>query len=113
MEAMSVGRPLIAVNFSGPTEFMTEANSLPVNYTLTREPGREGHWAEPSLQSLRHQMRWVYNNRDLAEKIGVAGRRTMVEQFSHEVIARKFEMLMLDMNREIDERDKVVRKEEL
>ncbi len=54
-EAMVLGKPVIATNFSGNTDFMTAENSYLVDWSLTTvgEGGDnyppEGHWAEPDL----------------------------------------------------------------
>ena len=97
MEAMSLGLPAIATNWSGPTAFMTSDNSLLLDYELTdvpeiawREtPTYQGHrWAEPSLPHLRAQMRFVFENRDAAREIGQRGRAHIEQNFSYMAVAR-------------------------
>ncbi|CAD7965965.1 unnamed protein product [Amoebophrya sp. A25] len=113
VEAMSTGRPVIATNFSGPTEYMREGNSLALNYTLAKETGREGRWAEPSVSHLRQQLRWVLNHREEAEAIGSNARKTMVDRFSLSAIAKQFEQLLVSMDREISHRDALLPEREL
>ncbi|GMI34149.1 hypothetical protein TeGR_g9163 [Tetraparma gracilis] len=74
MEAMACGVPVVATNWSGPTEFVTEQNGwlIEVEEMVEIEEGAfRGHmWAQPSLASLRAR-------RDVerlwsAEKMGAA-----------------------------------------
>jgi glycosyltransferase involved in cell wall biosynthesis len=64
-EAMALGKPVIATNYSGPADFMTSANSYPVNYRLApiaRDfgPYLQGFsWAEPDLEHASLLMREV------------------------------------------------------
>ena len=54
-ECMALGKPVIATAFSAPTDFMTEENSYPVPYELTRVGAdceiypAEGTWADPDV----------------------------------------------------------------
>ncbi|CAD7936033.1 unnamed protein product [Amoebophrya sp. A120] len=111
-EAMSMAKPLIAVNWSGPSEYMRDDNSLAVNYTLVRQldPNTgmysgDGHWAEPSVSSLRQQMRWVLNHEEEAKQIGMNARRLMVEQYSLSEISKQLDKLLTELNSKIDERN--------
>jgi len=63
-EAMLTGCPVIATVYSGQADICPEGSCWPVEYRL--EPARthltegESYWAEPVLDSLRAQMRAVY-----------------------------------------------------
>jgi glycosyltransferase involved in cell wall biosynthesis/SAM-dependent methyltransferase len=65
-EAMVLGKPVIATNFSGNTDFMTAENSYLVDWSLTTvgEGGdnypADGHWAEPDLDHAAALMREVW-----------------------------------------------------
>jgi len=50
-EAMALGKPVIATQYSGNTDFMTPDNSYGVNYTL-RAIEKEDHHYQPSLANL-------------------------------------------------------------
>ena len=54
-EAMAMGLPVIVTNFSGPTDFATGANALPLAVAGLRDDGL----AEPSRAHLRELMRQV------------------------------------------------------
>ena len=89
-EAMMMGLPVIATNWSGNTEFMSDENSFLLNYELVRvenaDPGFEhyrGHcWANPSEPHLRELMRQVQQNPETARAKGARAREQMLERFS-------------------------------
>jgi len=69
-EAMALGKPVIATRYSGPADFLTSANSYPVDYQLvpiSRDygPYLEGFtWADPDCGQASRWMRHVVDNRD-------------------------------------------------
>ncbi len=75
-EAMRLGKPVIATRWSGNLEYMTEANSYLVDYTMSRV----GHgswpyppaswWAEPDLDHAAELMRAVFNDPASAATLG-------------------------------------------
>ena len=75
-EAMALGKPVIATAYSGNMEFMDINNSFPVRYKLvelTRDIGlytKGNVWAEPDLDHAAELMRYVYENREAAARIG-------------------------------------------
>lgn len=92
VEAMAMGLPVIATNWSGPTAFMTEDNSfpLPIDGLVTVASGafRKFHkWAEPSRNDLRRLMRHVVNNPSDALKKGARARADMVSRFTPQHVA--------------------------
>lgn len=85
-EAMSMGLPVIVTNFSGPTEYLTKANSFPVPVEKLEDVPADqdfGHaenmqWALPSLPALRRHMRTVFTNPAAARRRGQEARRTIL-----------------------------------
>ncbi len=88
MEAMSLGKPVIATGWSGNTDFMTAENSVPVAYELvaveTSHPSyrtaaatKPQTWAEPDVEDAAAQLRKLYENPDLRATIGAAAARSM------------------------------------
>jgi len=76
-EAMSLAKPVIVTNWSGPVDFLTPENSLPVPYDLVTiedtgmsfyRPGLE--WAEPDLVVAASHMRRLVDDPLLGESLG-------------------------------------------
>jgi glycosyltransferase involved in cell wall biosynthesis len=89
-ESMLLGKPVIATNYSGNTDFMSASNSCPVNYSLI--PVRPGEypfwenqvWADPDIEQAAWYMRRLERDRGYREWIGAAAKDTMVRDFSPE-----------------------------
>ncbi|RID80826.1 hypothetical protein BRARA_A03461 [Brassica rapa] len=92
VEAMAMSLPVIATNWSGPTEYLTEENGYPLvveEMSEVKEGPFEGHrWAEPSVDKLRVLMRRVMSEPDEAKVKGKRGREDMVKKFAPEVVAK-------------------------
>ena len=73
-EAMYLGKPTIATNYSGNTEFMNDSNSFLVNYELGLIENPDNNfcsktlWGNPHMQSAVEKLREVYKNPDLRKK---------------------------------------------
>ena len=93
-EAMVLGRPVIATGFSGTVDFMSNANSYLVDYTMTEVgPGSppyppHGMWAEPDLDHAAALMRHVWENPDEARARGERARRDVERLLSPEAIGK-------------------------
>ncbi|CAL9178204.1 unnamed protein product [Musa hybrid cultivar] len=92
VEAMAMSVPVIATNWSGPTEYLTEDNAYPLSVARMSELAEgpfEGHfWAEPASDQLKVLMRHVVDNPEEARRRGRKARSDMVERFSPQVVAR-------------------------
>ena len=92
-DAMALGKPVIATGWSGNMDFMTVANSYPVEYTLRQIGSHVGPyptaetWAEPSIEHAAAQMRHVFENREEAVARGAAARADIGAKFSIAAIA--------------------------
>jgi glycosyltransferase involved in cell wall biosynthesis/SAM-dependent methyltransferase len=75
-EAMYLGKPVIATDYSGNLDFMTERNSYLVDYDLVpigpdADPyPTQGTWAEPKVQHAATLMRAVFDDREQATARG-------------------------------------------
>ncbi|KAI4347764.1 hypothetical protein L6164_008547 [Bauhinia variegata] len=91
VEAMSMSLPVIATNWSGPTEYLTDDNSYPLpvdRMSEVLEGPFKGHlWAEPSIHKLRVLMRHVMENPNEAKAKGRKAREDMIRRFSPEIVA--------------------------
>ncbi|MGH7263835.1 MAG: glycosyltransferase, partial [Candidatus Rokuibacteriota bacterium] len=102
-EAMALGKPVIATGYSANTDFMTPANSLLVRYDLValREDHppypRGGTWAEPDLDHAAELLRWVYENREAARRLGERAARDIRAYLAApavgRLIARRLEVI--------------------
>jgi hypothetical protein len=76
LEAMSLGKPVIATAYSGNMDFMTPENSFPLAYrlvTLQRDFGpymRGASWADPDLDEAASLMRTVVDSPETARARG-------------------------------------------
>ncbi|MFK7926638.1 MAG: glycosyltransferase, partial [Myxococcota bacterium] len=82
MEAMTLGKPVIATGWSGNLAFMTERNSCLVGHDLvsvhnaTQETysrdvvGEAARWAEPRVADAAHWMRRLVAEPELRQRIG-------------------------------------------
>ncbi|WP_136516115.1 glycosyltransferase [Geomonas edaphica] len=87
-EAMFLGKPVIATNWSGTTEFMRQDNSLPVNYKLIKieqtigvyEKGQ--YWAAPDIEHAAWHMRQIVDDKILYDRISQAAQNTIKTDLS-------------------------------
>lgn len=101
-EAMAMGRPVIATGYSSNMDFMTEANSFPVRYTLTDitpedhrlqpllgefyTPGQP--WADPNLDHAAELMRLVVQNPDIAHQRAQTAQRDMATGWNPQAVGQ-------------------------
>jgi glycosyltransferase involved in cell wall biosynthesis len=92
-EAMSLGKPVIVTNWSGPVDYLTPQNSFPIPYELQRvddiqswwyyKPGLE--WAEPDLEVAARRMRSLVDQPSLGPSLGRQAALDMVRHSISEV----------------------------
>ncbi len=94
-EAMLLGKPVIATNYSGNLAFMHTSNSLLVDYRLIAlnedfpPYPRGNHWADPSLDHAVAHLRFCYENRSASAAIGAVGQGEIREKFSLEAMGQR------------------------
>jgi glycosyltransferase involved in cell wall biosynthesis len=75
-EAMRLGKPVIATDYSGSADFLNAGTGLPVRYRLVeiaRDAGpyeRGRRWAEPDTEHAAELMRWAVGNPDALRELG-------------------------------------------
>jgi len=94
-EAMAAGKPVIATNYGGNTDFMNTQNSFPVRYILKKLEKDYGDykkgnvWAEPDLEDATQLMKYVYENREFGKEVGKKARKFIQEKMSFPIIGEK------------------------
>lgn len=93
-ECMYQGKPVIGTGYSGNLEFMNEANSALVGYSLT--PIKKGEylyddpgffWAEPDEDHAAHLMRKMVDDPDYRRTLAERGQREIRSRFNNEATA--------------------------
>jgi glycosyltransferase involved in cell wall biosynthesis len=95
-EAMVLGKPVIATDYSGTRDFASRQTALPVGCELVpvgrdEYPGAEGQvWAEPDIDEAAAAMRRIAGDRPLAERLGRASRARIRELYDPEIVGRLY-----------------------
>jgi glycosyltransferase involved in cell wall biosynthesis len=95
-EAMYLGKPVIATNYSGNVDFTKPENSCLVDYRLVPvKPGEylfpEGQvWADPNLDQGAMYMRRLVDDRDYAKQLGAAAAEFIRRQHSTQAAGKRY-----------------------
>ena len=87
-EAMALGKPVIATNWSANQDFMSEENAACVNYSLVKLEKDYGpydagqHWAEPDLDHAAQLVKMIFSDRDYSKSVGEHARDSMIKILS-------------------------------
>ena len=93
---MLLGKPVIATNYSGNTDFMRQDNSCLVNYSLIpvksgQYPFAEGQvWADPDIDHAAWHMRRLAYNRPYGQLISQKARQTIAEEYNPSVTGTRY-----------------------
>ena len=107
VEAMAMGKPVIATDWSGPTAYLTDDNGYPLRRLPDLVPVREGAfkghlWAEPDGGHLRELLRRVASDPAEARAQGAPARAHMLARFTPakvtDVVEEELARLLDDRN---------------
>lgn len=107
LEAMRLGKPVIATAYSGNVDFMTEENSFPLSYrlvTIERDYGpymRGATWADPDLDEAARLMRIVAEHPERARERG-ARAQAQVEHERNPATTGAFVRQRLELIQSVD-----------
>jgi glycosyltransferase involved in cell wall biosynthesis len=109
IEALYLGKPVVATNYGGVVDFLDESTGYPVDYSLTaldrdHPPYPKGAvWAEPSVQHAAEQMRRVVEDREEARRRAEAGRRRVIATYGVEAAAARLAAELARLEAELPE----------
>jgi glycosyltransferase involved in cell wall biosynthesis len=95
-EAMLLGKPVIATDYSGTRDFIDRTNAYPVKYRLkplekNDYPFGEGQkWADPDLEHAAWLMRRAIEDEAETRKIALAGQSKIQNTYSTDVVGRRY-----------------------
>jgi len=98
-EAMLLGKPVIATNYSGNLEFMSKSNSLLVKYKLIKIKKNEyihsknQYWADPDLEHAAFLMRKISDDKALRVQISLNAIKTL-EKYSMEKMTSEIQKII-------------------
>lgn len=95
-EAMKMGKPVIATNYSGNIDFTLPDNSCLVDYKLVDikpmeyiyEKGKV--WAEPSVEHASYYMKKLFEDRDYYKTLSIKGKAFIDENYNVNVVKGKY-----------------------
>lgn len=110
MEALLMGKPMISTNLGGIHEYLTDGkDSMLVDCSLekisqnTRNPqwyAADQRWGEVDKTQLQDKLRWAFENRAKAVKLGLEGRKTVIQEFSLAAVGKKMRERLLEIENE-------------
>lgn len=95
-EAMLLGIPCVATNWSSNTEFMTEDSACMVKYDLIKNKKTEGLykkgciWADPNIDDAAFYIRKLKEDREYYKKKKTAGKECIEEILNEKTILQKW-----------------------
>jgi glycosyltransferase involved in cell wall biosynthesis len=81
MEYMACGRPVVATDYGGHADVVTDANSVRLRHWRLQPIFRDGEaiafWSEPDIEEVVEGLERVYNDRKLRVRLGQQAAREL------------------------------------
>ena len=102
-EAMALGKPVVATEYSGNVDYFDDTTGFPVAWTYRDLPSRirdydEGtRWADPDEEDAARLLRRVFERREEARRRGQAAARRIGELYGPELVGRRVASRLEDL----------------
>lgn len=112
LEAMSLGKPVIATGFSGNMEYMNDSNSIPIPYSMVPVPpectwyNSEGTWALADRQASINALTRVVSDEIYTRSIGDNAKQYISYHWSLESCTEKMKRIIFNSIIRYSNRDK-------
>lgn len=109
VESLVHSKPVISTNLGGIHEWISDNGMIKVGYNIIDVSGmdwaeqyivKDNKWAQINIDELRQKMRWVYENRDEAKKIGLQGQKEVKEKLNFKTVGKLMENRMKEIYQE-------------
>ena len=100
-EALARGKIVVATDYGGTRDFVSDATGYPVAYTLKElglkdYPGARGaHWAEPNVEHAASILKDIYFNPERAQEKPLRGFEYLRDNHSFKVVGEKMRQAIL------------------
>jgi glycosyltransferase involved in cell wall biosynthesis len=104
-EAMLLGKPVIATDYSGSRNFACVGTACVVNYKLVTVPEgsylfwQDQVWAEPDVEHAAVLMRRLLNDDPYREHIARSGQRFVLDNFNEKTIGARYAARLDELKR--------------
>ncbi len=102
-EAMSLGKPVIATDYSASTEFCKAEHAFPIPYQMVPVPqdqkdivayAKVNEWADADVDAAAERLRELYYNQQLRDGVGAAAKKFVENYFSLENFRKSIESFL-------------------
>lgn len=105
-EALARGKPVIATNYSGVTDFCVAETAMLVDYTLCEvekgaypymDPNCRYEWASPNVETASKHMQSLYENPGCGIQLGRNGKRLMAARYTVHALGQRYQARLREL----------------